>query len=201
MDKKKEIDEGIKSGKYMLAEKKNGMHIVTRLRKIDEDSSKFYSILKHLSANMEQNAKDGGNRKWICVQLPELCDEESEAYKAGFKTIAEIGKERIRRAGKKIKEESKNKVDSGFKVFKLNNSNFKIWQGKFENSQSLLESMKEFVDNVKNDSTQDNLLFEIILKSGLDLNVKIEEKRSGENKFYSIDDGKLIVYLGNKITK
>jgi adenine-specific DNA-methyltransferase len=148
-------------------------------------------------AVMEQNAKDGGNRKWICVQLPELCDEESEAYKAGYKTIADIGKERIKRASKKIK----GNIDLGFKFFKLDNSNFKIWQGKFESPKSLLENMKEFVDNVKKDSTQDNILFEIILKSGLDLNVKVEAKGNGEEKFYSIDDGKLIIYLGNKISK
>lgn len=148
-------------------------------------------------AIMQLNDEDKGNRKWICVQLPELCDEESEAYKAGYKTIADIGKERIKRASKKIKGD----IDSGLKVFKLDNSNFKIWQGKFENPKSLLDSMKDFVDNVKRDSTQDNLLYEIIIKSGLDLNVKIEEKGSNENKFYSVDDGKLIVYLGNKISK
>ncbi len=148
-------------------------------------------------AVMDQNAKDDGNRKWICVQLPELCDENSEAYKAGYKTIADIARERIERAGKKIKGD----VDLGLKVFKLDKSNFKIWRGKFKSPKSLLENMKEFVDNVKKDSAQDNMLFEIILKSGLDLNVKVEAKGSGEDKFYSIDGGKLIIYLGNKITK
>ncbi len=148
-------------------------------------------------AVMEQNTKDGGNRKWICVQLPELCDENSEAYKAGYKTIADIAKERIKRASKKIKGD----FDSGFKFFKLDNSNFKIWRGKFENAKKLLDNMKDFVDNVKSGSTQDNLLYEIIIKSGLDLNVKIEEKGSGDDKYYSVDDGKLIIYLGNKISK
>lgn len=152
-------------------------------------------------AVMEQNAEDGGSRRWICVQLPELCDEESEAYKAGFKTIAEIGKERIRRAGKKIAQESKSKIDSGFKVMKLDKSNFKIWQGKFENTENLLNAMAEFVDNVKKESKEENILFELILKSGLDLNVPTQEKEFGGEKYYLLDSGKLIVYLGKKITK
>jgi adenine-specific DNA-methyltransferase len=152
-------------------------------------------------AVMEQNAKDGGSRKWVCVQLPELCAEDSEAYKAGFKTIAEIGKERIRRAGKKISEEGKNKVDTGFKVLKLDKSNFKVWQGKYENAENLLNAMAEFVDNVQKGSREENILFELILKSGLDLNVPVEEKEFGGEKYYSLDGGKLIVYLGKEITK
>lgn len=152
-------------------------------------------------AVMEQNAKDEGSRKWICIQLPELCDEGSEAYKAGYKTIAEIGKERIRRAGKQIVKEGKNKVDAGFKVLKLDKSNFKVWQGKFENTENLLNAMADFVDNVEKGSKEENILFELILKSGLDLNVPVEEKESGGEKYYSLDGGKLIVYLGKKITK
>lgn len=152
-------------------------------------------------AVMELNSEDGGNRKWICVQLPELCDEESEAYKAGYKNIAEIGKERIRRAGDKIGKDNKNKVDFGFKSLKLDKSNFKIWQGKFENTESLLSNMADFVDNVKSGSKEENILFELILKSGLDLNVPIEEKELGGDKYYLLDDGKLIVYLGKKITE
>jgi adenine-specific DNA-methyltransferase len=152
-------------------------------------------------AVMQQNADDGGNRKFICIQLPELCDEESEAYKAGYKTIAEIGKERIQRAGKKIEKESKHKVDLGFRVLKLDKSNFKVWQGKFENTEKLLDAMAEFVDNVQKGSKEENILFELILKSGLDLNVPVEEREFGGEKYYSLDGGKLIVYLGKKITK
>ncbi|MDD3607180.1 MAG: site-specific DNA-methyltransferase [Candidatus Moranbacteria bacterium] len=152
-------------------------------------------------AVMQLNSEDDGNRKFICVQLPELCDEESEAYKAGYKTIAEIGKERIRRSGKKIGEEGKNKVDVGFKVLKLDKSNFKVWQGKFENTGKLLEAMADFVDNVETGSKEENILFELILKSGLDLNVPVEEKEFGGDKYYSLDGGKLVVYLGKKITK
>lgn len=152
-------------------------------------------------AVMEQNVKDEGNRKWICVQIPELCDEENEAYKAGYKTIAEISKERIRRASKKIKDENESKVDLGFKVLKLDKSNFKIWQGKYENTENLLNAMAEFVDNVQKGSKEENILFELILKSGLDLNVQTEEKEVDGEKYYSLDGGKLIVYLGKKITK
>jgi adenine-specific DNA-methyltransferase len=152
-------------------------------------------------AVMQQNSEDGGNRKWICVQLPELCDEESEAYKAGYKNIAEIGKERIRRAGKKIEKESENKIDLGFKVLKLDKSNFKIWQGKFENTENLLNSMADFVDNVAKGSKEENILFELILKSGLDLNVPVEEKEFDGERYYLLDSGKLIIYLGKKITK
>ncbi len=152
-------------------------------------------------AVMQQNADDGGSRRFICVQLPELCDEESEAYKAGYKTIAEISKERIRRAGKKISEDGKNKVDTGFKVLKLDKSNFKLWQGKFENTGKLLEAMADFVDNVEKGSKEENILFELILKSGLDLNVSTEVKAFGEDKYYSLDGGKLVVYLGKKITR
>jgi len=153
------------------------------------------------NAVMKQNEKDGGNRKWVCVQLPELCDEESEAYKAGYKSIAEIGKERIRRVGRKIEKESKSKVDLGCKVLKLEKSNFKIWHGKFENTENLLNAMAEFVDNVQKGSKEENILFELILKSGLDLNVSVEEKEFSGEKYYSLDGGKLIVYLGKKITK
>ena len=90
-------------------------------------------------AVMQLNAEDGGNRKFICVQLPEVCDEKSEAYKAGYKTICDIGMERIRRAGKKILEEQdaqmklgdedKKPLDIGFKVFELDTSNLKTWDG------------------------------------------------------------------------
>lgn len=151
-------------------------------------------------AVMQLNAEDGGNRKYICVQLPEVCEENSEAYKAGYKTIAEIGKERIRRAGKKIKEE-KETVDTGFKSLKLDKSNFKIWQGKFKDEESLLSALDDFVDNLEKGSEEKNILFELILKSGLDLNVPVEEKEFDGEKYYDLDGGKLIVYLGEKISK
>ena len=139
-------------------------------------------------AVMQLNAEDGGDRKYIMVQLPEPCDEKSEAYKAGYKNICEIGKERIRRAGEKIKEESKKLPDIGFKVFKLDSSNIKEWDSKTEDlEQSLFDS----IDNIKLDRTSLDVLYEVLLKYGLDLNVSIEEKEN----FYSIGGGTLLVNL------
>jgi adenine-specific DNA-methyltransferase len=176
-------------------------------------------------AVMEQNAEDGGNRKWICVQLPELCDEKSEAFKAGYKNIAEIAKERIRRAGsavakamadKEEKEDISTKGgpasgwDIGFKSFKLDKSNFKIWQGKFRDEKSLLSALDEFVDNLEKGSNKENILYELILKSGLDLNVPIKEKeiessatakaKADKEKYFDLGNGKLFIYLGENIS-
>jgi adenine-specific DNA-methyltransferase len=158
-------------------------------------------------AVMELNAEDGGNRRCIQVQLPELCDEKSEAYKVGYKTIADIAKERMRRAGKKIKDEKSkqldlngNKLDTGFRVFKLDESNFKIWRTDVKDEKSLLEQMSIFVDNVKEESTQDNVLYELILKSGLDLNVEVTKKEADKKAYYLVD-GKLAICLEDKITQ
>ncbi len=122
-----------------------------------------------------------GNRKFIMVQLPEKTDEKSEAYKAGFETIADIGKERIRRVIKRIEDDRKeklnfedNKQDLGFKVFKLQESNFKIWRGdKFKTGDELEKQLNYFVNPVKESSTEENMLYELLLKSGIDLNCKI----------------------------
>lgn len=156
-------------------------------------------------AVMQLNAEDGGDRKYIMVQLPEICDEKSEAYKAGYKNICEIGKERIRRAGEKIKEElekensqlklgeeCKKVPDIGFKVFKLDSSNIKEWDSETDNlKQMLLDS----VDNIKLDRTSLDVLYEILLKYGLDLNVPIEKNKD----FYSIGGGTLLVNLNKEI--
>ncbi|WP_338952393.1 site-specific DNA-methyltransferase [Fusobacterium nucleatum] len=147
---------------------------------------------------IQLNAEDGGNRKYIMVQLPELCDEDSEAYKAGYKNICEIGKERIRRAGEKIKSdeslplENREKLDIGFKVFKLDSSNIKEWDTSTEDlKQTLLDSM----ENIKSDRSSSDVLYEILLKYGLDLNISIEENKD----FYSIGGGSLLVSLNKEI--
>ncbi|MHB9335469.1 site-specific DNA-methyltransferase [Fusobacterium polymorphum] len=147
---------------------------------------------------IQLNAEDGGNRKYIMVQLPELCDEDSEAYKAGYKNICEIGKERIRRAGEKIKSdeslplENREKLDIGFKVFKLDSSNIKEWNTNIEDlQQTLLDSM----ENIKSDRNLLDVLYEILLKYGLDLNIPIEENKN----FYSIGGGSLLVSLDKEI--
>lgn len=179
-------------------------------------------------AVMDLNKTDGGTRKYICVQLPELCDKKSEAYKAGHETIADISKERIRRAGEKIgaeieaeikqieakikelkgqipTEENKaeiaqhleriaqlKKQDLGFKVLKLEDSNFKQWQQLLgKDAKALDEQMKMFIDPVSESATIDNMVYELLLKSGKDLNSKIEKQDS----IFSINDNELIFML------
>jgi adenine-specific DNA-methyltransferase len=153
-------------------------------------------------AVMDLNAQDGGNRKFIMVQLPEPCDEKSEAYKAGYKTIADIGKERIRRAGEKILQDNADKddienLDIGFKVFKLSSSNIKPWDADFDN---LEETLLNIVDNIKEERTEDDVLYEILLKYGLDLTVPIEERQIAGKTVYAIGFGALVICLDDMIT-
>jgi adenine-specific DNA-methyltransferase len=129
-------------------------------------------------AILKTNAKDNGNRKCISVQLPELTDGKSDAFKLGYKNIADIAKERIRRVGQSItKENSKYKGDLGFKVFKLTESNFKQWKQIQKNDKESLEAqMKLFIDPVSKNATTINMIYELLLKSGKNLNSKIIEK-------------------------
>jgi adenine-specific DNA-methyltransferase len=149
-------------------------------------------------AVMKLNSEDDGNRKFICVQLPETTDEKSEAYKAGYKNICEIGKERIRRTGEIVKSESgKTELDIGFKVLKLDSSNIKSWDSDFENLETnLLDS----VENIKSDRNEEDLLYEILLKYGLDLTLPIEEKEVNGKKLYNIGFGALIICLDSNIS-
>ena len=157
----------------------------------------------------EYNLNNKGKANFLCVQLAEPCDKESEAYKAGFKTIADIGKERIQRAGKKIKAENAGKLDFdggkldlGFKVFRLDESNFKQWRADIKTGEELKEQMKMFVDNKKKGSAPEDMLYEIILKnSRFDLNVKLEKKTFGGIGYYNLTDGEEIICLADKITK
>lgn len=153
-------------------------------------------------AVMQLNAEDGGNRKYICVQLPEKCREGTEAAKAGFGNIADIAKERIRRAGKKIQEEnSEKKIDIGFKAFKLDQSNFKIWNTHVTSIEQLEQQMIEMFDNVRGGSTKEAMMYELILKSGEELNVAIEEREAGEEKYFRVNDGSLVICLADKLSK
>lgn len=153
-------------------------------------------------AVMDLNVQDNGNRKFIMVQLPEPCDEKTEAYKAGYKTIADIGKERIRRAGEKILQDNTTKdgidnLDIGFKVFKLDSSNIKAWDADFDNLENTLLNI---VDNIKEDRSEDDVLTEILLKYGLDLTVPIEERQVSGKTVYIIGFGALVVCLADAIT-
>jgi adenine-specific DNA-methyltransferase len=150
-------------------------------------------------AVLDLNKEDNGNRKFVMAQLPEKTDEKSEAYKAGYKTIADIGKERIRRVIKKIEHEQKeklnfgeNKQNLGFKVFKLQESNFKIWRGdNFKTEEELEKQLLAFVNPAKEGSIEGNMLYELLLKSGIDLNCRIEKKDS----YYLINKNELVIAL------
>ncbi len=145
-------------------------------------------------AVMQLNAEDGGNRKYIMVQLPELCDEKTEAYKSGYKNICEIGKERIRRAGAKIKEEIENteNLDIGFRVFKLDSSNFNRWDIPLFDDVDIneyLKTTKEIIDN----RTEVDAMFEILIKNGFPLTEKIYTLDIVGYKFYHIAEGCLVL--------
>jgi len=173
-------------------------------------------------ATISINKKDNGNRKFIMVQLPEPCAEDSEAYKAGYKNIAEIGKERIRRVIKNIEneqkqdsaqttiadesdEKEKQKLDIGFKVFKLDKSNFNIWDGSIEEDTTGDEITKQLqlaIDHIDPDSSEEDILFELLLKSGISLTAKIDEIEVAGKKVYSIDDGDgLLMCLDRELNK
>ena len=151
-------------------------------------------------AVMNLNAEDGGHRKFIMVQLPEPTDEKSEAYKAGYKNICEIGKERIRRAGDKIKAEAGDKaadLDIGFKVFKLDSSNLQKWNPQ---PDDLVMTLQQATDNFLPDRTEQDVLYEIMLKMGLELTCQIEEEQAAGETVYIIGGGALMICLGRNIT-
>ena len=177
-------------------------------------------------AVMQLNAEDGGHRKFIMVQLPEATDEKSEAYKAGYKTICEIGKERIRRAGQKIKKEWQtcagfeqlgmesahyeddimksgepfvNNLDFGFRVLKLDSSNMKeVYYNPAEYEASLFSSLE---DNIKEDRTPEDLLFQVMLDLGVLLSSKIEETTIAGKKVFNVEDNYLIACFDSDVTE
>ncbi|HOX15198.1 MAG TPA: site-specific DNA-methyltransferase [Smithellaceae bacterium] len=140
-----------------------------------------------------------GNRKFICVQLPEKCEENSEAFKAGYKTIAEIGKERIRRVINKIKNEQEGKLDLegnserdlGFKVFKLQESNFKIWRTSIETEEELVAQMQQHLEPLDENAKIEDVLYELLLKSGVPLTAKIKNEKG----YVLINDNEVALML------
>ena len=174
-------------------------YIISMISEKDDIVLDFFSgSATTAQAIFNNNIKKNLNTKFIMIQIPESTGEKSVAFKEGFTNICEIGKERIRRAGDKIVQESGNKnLDIGFKVFKLDSSNLEKWDPDYDNlEQSLLVSQ----DNIKPDRTQEDLIYEIMLKYGIDLTLPIEEYIVGENKIYSIGFGALLICLDNKIT-
>lgn len=171
-------------------------------------------------AVMQLNAEDGGNRKFIMIQLPELTDEKSEAYKAGYKNICEIGKERIRRAGTQIIHNSQcimhnekcngkdcenyelciknSKLDVGFRVLKCDTSNMKeVYYNPSEYGQAMLDDL---VSNIKEDRTAEDLLFQVMLDLGILMSSKIEQKEMNGKKVYSVADNFLMACFDDNIT-
>ncbi|MBE3143280.1 MAG: site-specific DNA-methyltransferase [Planctomycetes bacterium] len=162
-------------------------------------------------AVLDMNRQDGGNRKFIMVQLPEPCDERSEAYKAGYKTIADIGKDRIRRVIKKFKTEDSGKLDlddakkqdRGFRVYKLGRSNFKVWDGEKaarapETISNQLELHEQHIDP---NAAPEDILYELLLKAGFPLTTKVEKVPMAGKDIFSIADGALLICLEREITK
>lgn len=151
---------------------------------------------------LQLNAEDGGNRKFIMVQLPELTDEKSEAYKAGYKNICEIGKERIRRAGKKIKEENAGKegiekLDTGFRVLKLDSSNMEDVY--YTPQEFSIQDM--FADNIKSDRTSEDLLFQVMLNLGIELSANIETRQIAGKHVHFVDDNYLIACFDTDVNE
>ena len=152
-------------------------------------------------AVMQLNAEDGGDRKYIMVQLPEATTEDSEAYKAGYKNICEIGKERIRRAGKKIKEESPlttQDLDTGFRVFRVDSSNYEeVERAPKEWNQDQLEL---FLNNIKSDRTDLDLLFGCMLDWGVQLSLPMTTEEVEGKKIYIVNEGDLVACFADKVT-
>ncbi|HAU1766394.1 TPA: site-specific DNA-methyltransferase [Legionella pneumophila] len=152
------------------------------------------------NAVMQLNSKDGGKRKYIMIQLPELCDKKSEAYKAGYHTIADISKERIRRAGQKIKEENAGKgandtLDTGFRVLKVDSSNMtNVYYTANTINQDLLT---QHTDNVKPDRTAEDLLFQVLLDWGVDLTLPITQKNILDHEVFFVDEDALVACFDN----
>ena len=163
-------------------------------------------------AVMQLNAEDGGNRQFIMVQLPEMCDEKSEAYKAGYKNICEIGKERIRRAGKKLTEtdgqitlgeEAKQPLDVGFKVYKLDTSNLKTWDAapiEDDDLLTLYNRMNGMIHRVKPDRTDLDMVYEIMLKLGVPLTYSVQKIDLNGKSAYTVgEDCLLLICLAENV--
>ncbi|MDO5851943.1 MAG: site-specific DNA-methyltransferase, partial [Methanobacteriaceae archaeon] len=148
---------------------------------------------------MQLNSEDEGDRKFVMVQIPEVTSEKSQAFKDGYENICEIGKERIRRAGDKIVEESGNKnLDIGFKVFKLDSSNLKKWDSDYK--IDIIQTLDDDKINIKKNRTSEDLVYEIMLKYGIDLTLPIEKYEMDGNVIYSVGYGALLICLDNEIT-
>lgn len=186
-------------------------YLISITTKFDKDAivlDFFSGSATTAHAVMQLNAEDGGQRRFICVQLPEKTDEHSEAYKAGYKTICEIGKERIRRAGEKIKEENKDKegienLDIGFKVFKLDSSNLVKWDNTpTTDEEEVKKRIQQSLFYLVEGREDLDLVYEIMLKYGLSLTLPVEERKFDVVTAYIINhpDYKVLICLQPNIT-
>lgn len=152
-------------------------------------------------ATIQLNSEDEGNRRFIMVQLPELLNEKTEAYKLGYRNLSDIGIERIHRAGEKIINEISNdtteKIDTGYKVFELDTTNLKIWD---ETSQDLESDLLDLVEPLKEGRTQEDVVYEILLKYGIDLTATIEELKIKDKTVFSVGMGYLLICLEQDLT-
>ena len=161
-----------------------------------------------VDAVMKLNKEDGGKRKFIMVQLPEPCSEDSQAYKLGLKTIADIGKERIRRAAKQIEGDAEGKLefddpktsDLGFKVLKLDHSNFNIWEGDADTFDDNGDQLEMHVDHVSKEASAEDILYELLLKAGFELTTKIEKRNIAGNEVFAVAEGALLICLEKEVT-
>ena len=158
----------------------------------------FSGSCSSAQAVLHLNLQDNGSRRYIMVQLPELISASSEAYKSGYKTIAEISKERIRRAAAKIKQENPDyQGDLGFKVLKLDSTNIKPWELDFDLTEQDLEDQ---ISNIKHGREEEDVLYEVLLKYGLDLTLPITEHSVAGHKVFDIGMGALMICLSGDIT-
>ena len=175
---------------------------------IDRQANKDLVVLDFFSGSsstahavMQLNSEDGGNRKFILVQLPEETPDDSEAHKAGYKNICEIGKERIRRAGKKIKEENPlttQDLDTGFRVFRVDSSNYEeVEHTPKEWNQQELDL---FLNNIKGDRTDLDLLFGCMLDWGVQLSLPMTTEEVDGKKIYTVNEGDLVACFADKVT-
>ena len=194
----KEGDVAFPNGKKPVAMIERMLNMVAQPDSIILDFFSGSATTAH--AVMQLNAEDGGNRRFIMVQLPEATDEKSEAYKAGYKNICEIGKERIRRAGKKIKEESPlttQDLDIGFRVLKLDSSNMQdVYY-----TPSEFDEQKLFDDNIKSDRTEEDLLFQTMIELGIELSAKIEKRSIAGKTVWSVSDGYLLACFDEEVNE
>lgn len=218
-------DEGTKELEALMGEKvfdnPKPIRLIKRMLKLITETDNQDIILDFFSGScssanavLDLNREDAGNRRFIMVQLPEPTPDKSEAHKAGYKTIADIGKERIRRVIKKLKEDDEGKLafgereqpeDLGFRVYKLGASNFKIWQADDAptDEDALADQLKLFADHVLEGRSEEAVLYELILKSGLPLTAKVEEKRAAGKKVYLVgeEENRLAICLEKEVTR